>query len=343
MAEAMACLQAVTMAEEMGFQDILVEGDALTIIRKLNSAEDDKSSISSLIKEIKGRGNRFRRLRFEYVPREANKMAHGMALEGRQHENSQYWIEEAPLAMDPINGKHKAYFQDLRIIPEIHDSSYPCLNPKKKGKNLESHTIRFSVSDFKYFLRNVVYGNIQPEYQNFFTFLSWFHPLDHWLNMITNEQMRTLGHEVVIIFYKPQYFVQCGRATKLGSFPTTWIQMKPCTLIMNTKTCSNIFASLIELSHLKFGLLHILMLHGKLCQMALQLFQALQEYKDDIPDLTGWFQEYHMCCSQVEIERITLHNSSVQDDKHEVMCKDINSNSENSMNSIQFPHSNANS
>ncbi|KAK8346810.1 hypothetical protein V6Z12_A07G240700 [Gossypium hirsutum] len=119
--------------------------------------------------------------------------------------------------------------------------------------------------------------------------------------------------------------------------------MKPCTLIMNTKTCSNIFASLIELSHLKFGLLHILMLHGKLCQMALQHFQALQEYKDDIPDLTGWFQEYHMCCSQVEIERITLHNSSVQDDKHEDMCKDINSNSENSMNSVQFPHSNTNS
>ncbi|XP_017635739.1 uncharacterized protein LOC108477751 [Gossypium arboreum] len=90
MAEARACLQAVTIAKEMGFQDILVKGDALTIIRKLNSAEDDKLSISSLIKEIKWRGHRFRRLRFEYVPREANKVAHGMALEGRQHENPQY-------------------------------------------------------------------------------------------------------------------------------------------------------------------------------------------------------------------------------------------------------------
>ncbi|MBA0839171.1 hypothetical protein Goarm_004931 [Gossypium armourianum] len=43
------------MAEEMGFQDICVEGDALTVIRKLNFAEEDRSCISNLIQEIKGR------------------------------------------------------------------------------------------------------------------------------------------------------------------------------------------------------------------------------------------------------------------------------------------------
>lgn len=59
MVEARACLQAITMAEEMGFQDICVEGDTLTIIHKLNS-------------------------------REANKAAHGMAIEGCRHENPQY-------------------------------------------------------------------------------------------------------------------------------------------------------------------------------------------------------------------------------------------------------------
>lgn len=36
MAEAKACLQAITMAEEMGFQDICIEGDALTVIQKIN-------------------------------------------------------------------------------------------------------------------------------------------------------------------------------------------------------------------------------------------------------------------------------------------------------------------
>lgn len=34
-AKAKACLQAITMAKEMGFREICVEGDALTVIRKL--------------------------------------------------------------------------------------------------------------------------------------------------------------------------------------------------------------------------------------------------------------------------------------------------------------------
>ncbi|KAH1065265.1 hypothetical protein J1N35_030252 [Gossypium stocksii] len=35
--------------------------------------------------------------------------------------------------------------------------------------------------------------------------------------------MRTPGYEVVTIFYKPQYFMQCGEATQLSSFPIAWV------------------------------------------------------------------------------------------------------------------------
>ncbi|MFQ6651539.1 hypothetical protein Gotur_023825 [Gossypium turneri] len=96
MAEAKACLQAIIMAEDMGFQDICIEGDALTIIRKLNSAEEDRSCISNLIKEIKGRGYNFRSLSFKHVPREANKAAHAMVKEGGRYKQPRFWIEEAP-------------------------------------------------------------------------------------------------------------------------------------------------------------------------------------------------------------------------------------------------------
>lgn len=57
------------MAEEMDFQDVVVEGDALTLIRKLKSS------------------------------REANHVAHRMARAGRHYESPQYWIEEAPIAV----------------------------------------------------------------------------------------------------------------------------------------------------------------------------------------------------------------------------------------------------
>ncbi|KAK5794060.1 hypothetical protein PVK06_035253 [Gossypium arboreum] len=83
--------------------------------------------------------------------------------------------------------------------------------------------------------------------------------------------------------------------------------------------------------------------HCAKCPYYQQLLQALQEYKDDIPDPTEWSQEYPMCCSQVEIERIRLHNSSDQGDKYEDICKENDCNSESSINSAQFPHSNANS
>ncbi|MBA0845487.1 hypothetical protein Goarm_022952, partial [Gossypium armourianum] len=86
MAEARACLQAIIMAEDMGFQDVCIEGDALTIIHKLSSADENRSCISSLIKEIKGRCYRFRRLSFKHIPREASKAAHAMAKEGGRYE-----------------------------------------------------------------------------------------------------------------------------------------------------------------------------------------------------------------------------------------------------------------
>ncbi|KAA3453681.1 reverse transcriptase [Gossypium australe] len=67
--EARACLLVVTMAEEIGFHEIQVEGDALT---------------------------------FKHVPRAANKVAHGLAMEGWKYKDPQYWVEEAPRAVEEL-------------------------------------------------------------------------------------------------------------------------------------------------------------------------------------------------------------------------------------------------
>lgn len=70
-AEARACLQAITMAEEMGFRYICIEGDVLTIVRKLNS-------------------------------RVANIVAHEMAKEGCCYEFPRFLIEEAPPTVESL-------------------------------------------------------------------------------------------------------------------------------------------------------------------------------------------------------------------------------------------------
>ncbi|MBA0815520.1 hypothetical protein Gohar_000285 [Gossypium harknessii] len=41
--EAKACLHAVIFGEEMGFRDLVVKGDSLTVIKKLKSNSVDRS------------------------------------------------------------------------------------------------------------------------------------------------------------------------------------------------------------------------------------------------------------------------------------------------------------
>ncbi|KAH1055778.1 hypothetical protein J1N35_033843 [Gossypium stocksii] len=77
-------------------------GDALSIIHKLNSEEEDRSGVSSLIQDIKRQRISFRSLRFQYIPREANFATNEMAKEGCQYEVPRYWIEEVPQAVEGI-------------------------------------------------------------------------------------------------------------------------------------------------------------------------------------------------------------------------------------------------
>ncbi|MBA0664383.1 hypothetical protein Goklo_004402, partial [Gossypium klotzschianum] len=61
--------QAVLFAEEIGFRRITVEGDALTIIKKVISKDEDKSVLST---------------------------------EGKRFETVRYWIEEAPVRVEKL-------------------------------------------------------------------------------------------------------------------------------------------------------------------------------------------------------------------------------------------------
>ncbi|MBA0670465.1 hypothetical protein Goklo_025098, partial [Gossypium klotzschianum] len=51
-AEAQACEQAINFMVDLGFRLVQVEGDSLTVIKKLNSATPYKSILSSIIKYI---------------------------------------------------------------------------------------------------------------------------------------------------------------------------------------------------------------------------------------------------------------------------------------------------
>ncbi|KAA3458678.1 reverse transcriptase [Gossypium australe] len=68
-AEVRACVQAVTVAKELGFWRLVVEGDSLTVFKKVRSLDEDRSSIFVIIKEIKERVQRFEEFTCRFVGR----------------------------------------------------------------------------------------------------------------------------------------------------------------------------------------------------------------------------------------------------------------------------------
>ncbi|KAK5835699.1 hypothetical protein PVK06_011397 [Gossypium arboreum] len=78
-AEAIACYEAVLMGKEMGFSDILVEGDSRTIINKCMTKSRDKSHVSTYISNIHSEKSSFQNISFLFVRRSANQLAHIIA------------------------------------------------------------------------------------------------------------------------------------------------------------------------------------------------------------------------------------------------------------------------
>ncbi|KAL4309243.1 hypothetical protein GQ457_01G013830 [Hibiscus cannabinus] len=101
-AEAKACERAVIFAVELGFRSVHVEGDSLTIIKKLNSPTLDKSEISPIIRDILSLKNSFDNITFSFVARSGNASTHEMAKLGRQFGEARYWIEEVPASVEQL-------------------------------------------------------------------------------------------------------------------------------------------------------------------------------------------------------------------------------------------------
>ncbi|MBA0679728.1 hypothetical protein Goari_011481, partial [Gossypium aridum] len=68
-AEALACLWAIKTSSEMGFSEIIIVGDSLSIVKKCNTNIHDRSEISAYIRNIKQEMNRFSFIRIQHINR----------------------------------------------------------------------------------------------------------------------------------------------------------------------------------------------------------------------------------------------------------------------------------
>ncbi|KAH1080568.1 hypothetical protein J1N35_020329 [Gossypium stocksii] len=95
-AEAIACLQALDFAFEMGFTHVQMEGDSRSTIVKINQVLPDFSDMGTFIEEIKIKGGSFQRISFHHIDRRANMVAHMIAKEGFSLLEDRFWVEEIP-------------------------------------------------------------------------------------------------------------------------------------------------------------------------------------------------------------------------------------------------------
>ncbi|KAA3481168.1 reverse transcriptase [Gossypium australe] len=95
-AEARACERAVLFAKARRYCRVIVEGDALSVIKCIKRGKKDKSLLRSITQKINHLGQNFQEIFYRYVPRSANGMAHMLAIEGRRSSFSGCWSDNLP-------------------------------------------------------------------------------------------------------------------------------------------------------------------------------------------------------------------------------------------------------
>lgn len=108
-AESMAALKAVLFCKEVGFSQVIFEGDASQVILDINSPPPHFSKAGHLteivIKELEG----FRKAIFVHVPRELNEVAHTLAKEAAVRKIDDCWLEEVPECIFSLVVREKSF------------------------------------------------------------------------------------------------------------------------------------------------------------------------------------------------------------------------------------------
>ncbi|MBA0853827.1 hypothetical protein Goshw_022487 [Gossypium schwendimanii] len=72
---------AVSLRLDLRIEEVLLEGDALSVIKKMNSCNEDGSVIGAYIYDAKLKAKGSKRYLFRHVPKDANKVVHIIARE----------------------------------------------------------------------------------------------------------------------------------------------------------------------------------------------------------------------------------------------------------------------
>jgi len=121
MAEVMAALFAISFCREVGFFEVMFEGDALQVAQEINTGNPPLSRIGHFVESIRKELEGFRFSSVSYCCREANCVAHELAKKASSKGIDEVWLEEWPNFISEVVCRIIVYLDhnfDLSIINE---------------------------------------------------------------------------------------------------------------------------------------------------------------------------------------------------------------------------------
>ena len=101
--EVLACRKALEFAIDVGFMEVILEGDNARVLKTMAQAQLDLARIGFIYEDIWCLISDFRSFSINCVRRSVNGVAHALARFARLSDNKAVWLEEdPPLAVDAL-------------------------------------------------------------------------------------------------------------------------------------------------------------------------------------------------------------------------------------------------
>ena len=100
--EALACQRAVQFALETGLNQVVIEGDSVTIIEALKNGSGQFASYGNVLDDIRSQFAGFQYVEFSYTSRVCNSVANALAKKAKSGVGLQVWLEDLPDDIAPF-------------------------------------------------------------------------------------------------------------------------------------------------------------------------------------------------------------------------------------------------
>ena len=94
--EALACQRVVQFALEIGLNQVVIEGDSVTVIEALKNGSGQFASYGNVLDDIRSQLAGFQYVEFSYTSRVCNSVADALAKKAKSGVGLQVWLEDLP-------------------------------------------------------------------------------------------------------------------------------------------------------------------------------------------------------------------------------------------------------